>query len=358
MIKIDVLYEQIRYRPHGCGHIRLLGPLGHPRNEGRLVVRGGQSFQPGADAVIVERFWRPHSVTLPDAGRLVRRIREAGSTLIYTLDDNLIDLEFTRRTRLGVSVRLSAIACLFAREADGIIVSTEPLRRRMERFNPRVLVVENAIDERLFRPGSVRRPPSGRELVIGYMGTLTHDHDVMMILQPLREVLQAYRGRVRLELVGGIADAAALRAFDGLPVRTLEPPSDYYPDFIAWFREHVRWDLAIAPLEDTPFTRCKSDLKFLDYGALGIPGVFSRMPVYDATVRHLETGYLAENTPEAWSAGLRQMLDDDALRRRIGSNAREYVARYRTLATCADRSADAVMEIIRASSPGVVARAS
>ena len=31
MIKIDVLYEHIQYKPHGCGHIRLLGPLGHPQ---------------------------------------------------------------------------------------------------------------------------------------------------------------------------------------------------------------------------------------------------------------------------------------------------------------------------------------
>ena len=190
------------------------------------------------------------------------------------------------------------------------------------------------------------------------MGTRTHDHDVMMILQPLREVLRAYGGRVRLELVGGIADAAALRAFDGLPVRGLEPSSVDYPEFIAWLRETARWDLAIAPLEDTLFTRCKSDLKFLDYGALGIPGVFSRMPVYASTVRHLETGYLAENTPEAWSAGLRQLLDDDDLRSRIASNARDHVARHRTLATCAGRWADAVEEIIRAGSPGSVARAS
>ena len=72
----------------------------------------------------------------------------------------------------------------------------------MERFNPRVVVVENAIDERLFRPDSVREPNSGPERVIGYMGTHTHDHDVMMILEPLRDVLRAYRGRVRLELVG------------------------------------------------------------------------------------------------------------------------------------------------------------
>ncbi len=228
----------------------------------------------------------------------------------------------------------------------------------MERLNPRIEVVENAIDERLFRPRPVPAPAAGREIVIGFMGTHTHDQDLMMVLQPLREVLNAYRGRVRLEIVGGVADAALLQAFEGLPVRRVEPAAYRYPEFIAWLREHARWDLAIAPLEETPFSRCKSDLKFLDYGALGIPGVFSRLPVYESTVRHLETGYLAENTPEAWSAGLRQLLDDDALRRRIASNAREFVLRHRTLATCAGRWTDAIMEIVRAGMPGSLARAS
>ena len=119
MIRIDVLYEQINYKAHGCGHVRLLGPFSHPRNEGRLLMRAGQSFQPGADAVIVERFWRPHSITLAEAGSLIRRIREAGSTFIYTLDDNLIDMEIIRHDRQGIPMRLSAVAHLFAPRPTG-----------------------------------------------------------------------------------------------------------------------------------------------------------------------------------------------------------------------------------------------
>jgi processive 1,2-diacylglycerol beta-glucosyltransferase len=359
MIKVDVLYEHTNDdEPHGCSHIRLLRPLAHPRNERRLLMRARRSFQPGADVVIVERFWRPRSITLADAERLVRAVRQAGATLIYTLDDNLLDLEITRRTTPKAPVSLSTIVRFLAREADGIIVSTEPLRRRMERLNPRIAVVENAVDERLFRPGPEHRPTPGQDKVIGFMGTYTHDLDLMMVLQPLREVRRADPGRVRLELVGGVADAAVLRAFDGLLVRRLEPSSHQYPDFIEWLRANATWDLAIAPLEDTPFTRCKSDLKFLDYSALGIPGVFSRVPSYESTVRHLETGYLAENTPEAWSTGLRQLLDDDALRRRIAANARRFVSEHRTLAICAGRWVDAVMEIVQARPSSAIARAS
>ena len=60
--------------------------------------------------------------------------------------------------------------------------------------------------------------------------------------------------------------------------------------------------------EDTPFTRCKSDLKVLDYSALGIPGIYSRVTPYAATVNHGETGWLADNTTD---------FGRDALERRV-----------------------------------------
>ena len=60
-------------------------------------------------------------------------------------------------------------------------------------------------------------------------------------------------------------------------------------------RQSLRWDFAIAPLEDDPFTRCKSDLKYLDYGALAIPAVFSDVRPYCETVRHRETGLVVPN---------------------------------------------------------------
>jgi hypothetical protein len=78
--------------------------------------------------------------------------------------------------------------------------------------------------------------------------------------------------RVEFQLVGAVSDPAVLAAFDGLPIRVLDVGgSSEYPAFVPWMAEHLQWDLAIAPLEDDPFTRCKSDIKFLDYGWLGVP---------------------------------------------------------------------------------------
>ena len=141
------------------------------------------------------------------------------------------------------------------------------------------------------------------------MGTLTHEADLRMVLAPLRALLSRHAGRVRLELVGGAAGQRMASLFEGLPFRMRDPGNeDPYPRFVPWMRQHLRWDVAIAPLEDDAFTRGKSDLKYLDYGALGIPGVFSDVRPYRDTVRHRETGLLAANEPGAWAEALEEIV--------------------------------------------------
>ena len=63
------------------------------------------------------------------------------------------------------------------------------------------------------------------------------------------------------------------------------------------------WDVAVAPLHDTAFNRCKSDLKFLEYAALGLPGIYSDVVPYKHAVRHEETGLLTENTDRCMVRG-------------------------------------------------------
>ena len=123
---------------------------------------------------------------------------------------------------------------------------------------------------------------------------------------------------MRLEIVGGGAEERVESLFEGLPVRQRNPRhADAYPNFVPWMRQNLRWDVAIAPLEDDAFTSCKSDLKYLDYGALGIPGVFSDVRPYRDTVRHGETGLLAANDEKAWADALEEIVGDAALRARL-----------------------------------------
>ena len=65
-------------------------------------------------------------------------------------------------------------------------------------------------------------------------------------------------------------------------------------------------------MTERSFNRYKSDIKFLDYGVLGIPGVYSNVGPYPASVVHEQTGLLVANQPEAWFAALSRLIEDAA----------------------------------------------
>jgi glycosyltransferase involved in cell wall biosynthesis len=325
--------------PFGCTHVRHLRPLSHPSVAAEISLAHGTSVPARApDLVIVERLppGTPERA-LADAERLVGTLRSNGTPFLYATDDDLLDLHRDRPWDLPAGAELRAAVCLLARRAAGVVVSTEALRERMRGLNGNVVTVPNFLDERLFGPPPEPSPPQD-PLVVGYMGTRTHDGDLRMVLRPLRDLLRAAGARVRLEVVGVAADEPLAAMFEGLPATRLDPGADEaYPRFPGWMRRTLRWDFAIAPLEDGPFTRCKSDLKYLDYGALGIPGVFSDVRPYRESVRHGETGLLVPNEPDAWAAALETMAFDDALRARLAAAAKAEVHGTRMLATNAQR---------------------
>ena len=333
--RIHILFEHSSdLRPHGCSHIRLLLPLGYPINADSFEVTRGSSYEK-ADIVIVERTWRPSDNPLNDAEQLVGKLRRDGARFIYSIDDNLLDLKLDEPARENLTMQQLMAIRYFIRKADGVIVTTDPLKDRLAPLNKSIAVVQNALDERLWRrePSSEISESRKRRKVIGYMGTHTHDADLMMIAQALITVARKHPpDLIELHFIGGFADSAVLGAFGDVPIKVLDVGSNVeYPKFARWMVDNVFWDLAVAPLVDNDFNRCKSDLKFLDYSALGIPGIYSRVAAYDRTVQHMETGYLSNNDIQSWIEAIQLLLSDDRLRQTLARNAREYVFSNRTL---------------------------
>jgi glycosyltransferase involved in cell wall biosynthesis len=333
--------------PNSCTYIRILQPFSHPSVSSEISLEHGTS-PPGGDpdVILIERHlgW-PEATQLALLERLVDDLRRRRIPFIHMLDDNFLDLNADRPWEPFPSAELRSIVMYLARNADGVIVSTEALGERVARLNPRVVVIPNAIDERLFGPPAPPRSSQDR-LIVGYMGTRTHERDLMMILRPLRSVLKRHAGRLRLELVGVTANPRLFSLFEGVPVTFLDPGAEgAYPRFPAWMRRNLHWNIALSPLEDNAFTRCKSDLKYLDYGALGIAGVFSDVVPY-RSVRDHETGLVVPNEPDAWERALEELVRDGELRTNLGCRARDEVYEKRTLAVAAVRWRDAVRALM------------
>ena len=243
------------------------------------------------------------------------------------------------------------------RAADLLTVSTAPLAEAMGERAVRVAVVPNMLDEFLWfggddtaraapaSPGSRRgarslwaatatraRRPSRRTCNLVYVGTRTHAGDLALLRPVMEQLRQRHDLDAKLFVVGGEERASLVRRwYQAVPMPTTE--SHYaYPEFVPWLRRRSReWTIAVAPLQDASFNRHKSDLKYLEYAALGLPGIFSDVVPYRDSVRHEETGLLTENTTEAWCAAILRLAFDPDLRERMAAAARTEVLRERCL---------------------------
>ncbi len=335
MQNILVLYEHSGDNiPHGSSALRLLCPLTHPKLARSTNMKPGNSYDnTDADIIIVDRLWKPN-VSLDIAEKLVDYARNAGIKLIYSLDDNLLDLGINEPGNKHPNAEERNIIRYFIREADHVVVSTHDLYERIKNMNMKISIIENSLDERLIeKKRNCLSAKKGNKIIIGYMGTLTHDRDFNEILPAIKKILYKYRNVIDFQLVGALSN---YRFIGSIPnITKLDVKGNHeYTKFWGWMNENIFWDIGIAPLKINEFNKYKSDIKFLDYAALEISGIFTRCSSYENTVIHGKTGLLVENDTKTWVEAFEELINDEELRRRIGINAKEYLLSKRTLEKC------------------------
>jgi len=349
-MRIQILFEHgTDLVPYGCSYIRLLLPLSYQSEADSFKVTKATEFDQGkSDVYIFERLWKP-GLTLSEAESVIRRIKKQNKILIYTLDDNLLDLNVMIQGQVFPTPEQKNIIRLFAKEAHGIIVSTSPLKERLSKFNQNIYVVANSIDERLLRNHDFSSNADQQDnIVVGYMGTPSHESDLLMIMTSVREVLQKYKSQIKLQLVGILADQSIMELFKDLPVEVLDVTGNVeYPKFMKWMQQNIKWDFAIAPLEDSIFAKSKSDIKFLDYSILKIPGIYSKVKPYEDTIIHKQNGYLVNNNHEEWVNALEEMISDEKLRNKISNDAYNYVNTKRILRYCHENWIESIKSILQ-----------
>jgi hypothetical protein len=140
----------------------------------------------------------------------------------------------------------------------------------------------------------------------------------------MKRILADYAGRVELTIWG--CQSGELAGYPGVKFAPL------IPDYDRFLREFsaAQFDIGLAPLEDTPFHRSKTNTKFRDYGACGVAGVYSNVPVYSDCVVHKKTGILVNNSADEWYQGIADLIDDRISRSAIQKSAyEEILQKYR-----------------------------
>jgi len=334
--RVHVIYEHGRdKRPYGSASIRLLRPLSYPPIQDWMKCTFGTTYdgQP-VDVVILDRLWRPDA-TFQQVEKLVGSIQQADAKLVYALDDNFLEMPVNQQNQL--TEENSRTVQFLLSQADQVWVTTKPLKERFSDYSSHIVVIPNTLDERLLVPRFLISDhpifPQKR-FVIGMMGTYTHDDDLLMILPALKEIYERNPDRVEFQFIGAILREETRDQFDGLPVKFIRPSGEEaeYPLFMLWFTGQIHWDIAISPLQVTPFNQYKSDIKFLDYCAVGAASVVTRIAAFQDSVQDRATGILVDNQPETWYQAFEELLRNDEMRVTISRKATRYLYSERILA--------------------------
>jgi glycosyltransferase involved in cell wall biosynthesis len=317
--------------------IAFIEGLNAAREQGRVAVRiveeaafgpdeglaGAFAARALAEAEIAET--TPTAVVLSRFGHVAAAegvfaaARAHGAPVILHIDDDLFSLPVVvgiERYRSGRHPRRIQALGAALRRADQVIAATETLAERLAPLagHGRIGWLENGTGG---RPAARAARPEGSRVVIGYMGSASHGPDLELVL-PALESLLTRRRDVRVELFGSIARLPAADQLPGAVVRHDVVAGDY-----AAFRRRLgalEWDIALAPLEASPYNLCKTATKWAEYAEAGAAVLASDVEVYQPMIAW---GAAAPAAPGQWGHMLERLVDDAALRRGLVAGADE-----------------------------------
>ena len=303
---------------HPVSTLRVVEPL---KQAGIQLLYGSDAGQNHLDPSRLNRllgqaeavlFQRELPVYADDYAWIAGQARARGKLVIYEIDDLLFELSQGHPDRISHYYTRALWPMLQAAiQADLVTTTTAQLAGYLRAFNPNVTVLPNYLPDSLWMgEGLELHPEASDPVVIGYMGSNTHQADLEEISPVLEGILGERGERVRCRFWGAPPPPGirGLANVEWIPLEQFD-----YAEFAAYFRRQ-QCDLFIAPLADNTFNQCKSAIKFLEYSILGIPGVYSRMATYQAVVEDGRNGLLA-GTAEEWTMCLNLLLDDPGRRR-------------------------------------------
>lgn len=266
------------------------------------------------DVVVVQRMMHEQNVNF------IRVLREHGIRVIYDLDDNLwVPPKYNPAYSIlkTKEVQDGMIAC--AEWADVITVSTGHLKNAVERNigwlrnvatkQPiPVVVIENHVDLKLFEMPLWKRDED--KIVIGWGGSNTHSGDLAAVWAMLPDIIEKY-DNVYMEFVGH-DPPQKLIGHPRVRIRQWCHISEFAKRYATW-----NWDIVLAPLDNNPFNRSKSNIKMQEAGAIGKPCLAQDFAPYRA---------FCEKMPELkwllcdydWKKKLCELIENKPFRQMMG----------------------------------------
>lgn len=325
-------------------YLRLLSPLNELADKYCIVLIDDDSFKQFFDDLKENNvdldtiiFQRNHfgnlEFNLEFVKSLFGEIKKNNIDIIYDLDDDLLNIEKDHKDYEMYS-KLHDVFKFIIINSDVITVSTSYLKDQLIAYNENIKIVPNTLMKLWDFNPKIKNINSKKTIKIGYFGSITHGGDIQLLEKAITTVKQHFKNNeIIFEIVGGCHEnhdwinridlphnygekstvksrimnlfAYFLNKFNLLRVNLP------YSSFIPFMKNEIDWDVGLAPLEDTNINRSKSNLKYLEYTALNVPGIYSNVGPYQE-IASKKTGIVVNNDNE-WGEAIISLIENSEL---------------------------------------------
>lgn len=250
-----------------------------------------------------------------------------------------------------VENRTSELAQWCIRRADVVTCTNAQLEHYLKIINPNVYIANNGIDfetQAQFVPKPTNNYGTMR---FGYLGGSTHFHDLAIMRESVAKLYKDKTLDFQMYLCGynvkpdspAVAQAfpkmefILANGYKGLEEQPSYsndyqfPPSSKYkrivynPNLDQYANAYNYFDVALAPLENTLFNTCKSELKMIEGGFMRKAMIVSNMKPYLPLAKHNKNCLVVSDNRFGWYEAMKRLIKNPALAHDLAHELHEEV---------------------------------
>ena len=249
---------------------------------------------------------------------VLKKIADSGTPYVVDIDDywvlpkyNPAYWNYRKGIKQGVKDAINY--------ADAVITTTPALAKEIRQINENVTVVSNCLD--LTHKQWEGKPlPRTDKVKVGWVGGVTHEEDLKLIAEEIKGMdIEFYicgytPGEIWNRIAKSMPDAKIVEG------TTVFEYGEVYKHF----------DIVVAPLQNTKFNNCKSELKILEASAYKKPIICSAVLPYLYHTANDGVLFLPRNQ---WRSGIQKLIDaGHGVRQSMGQSNYEYCNKHHNLA--------------------------
>jgi len=259
----------------------------------------------------------------PQTFAILNSLQEAKKIVIYETDDNLFAIPEWNPTFKGHDDTSTIFRREMMTRANAVIVSTEELAKTAEREEKDVFVCHNALDDRVWpmKPTeqlSVRFAKMRRSKIrIMWAGSTTHSKDLELLRKGVKRIVKEFPDTVQFVFVGALPDCFAEVHQRGNEISIGVDPRYannimFHPGthMLEWPQLAVKLGchIGLAPLVQHEFNKSKSEIKVLEYWAMGMAVLATNIAPYARAIEDGKNGILVKDDENAWYLAIRDLI--------------------------------------------------